>query len=66
MIRRAVIAAVVCVSSFSFAQDAGTPAQDAGAPAPVGPLEPPPSAEMIKQVVDYLENGKDRGRRCST
>ena len=27
----------------------------------MGPLEPPPSAEMIKQVVDYLENGKDRG-----
>lgn len=51
MIRRCLLAAAA-LSSLAFAQDAGTAA---------GPVEPPPSAEMIKKVVDYLENGKDRG-----
>ena len=55
MIRRLVTAAAL-VSSVALAQDAGT------APAaPAGPVEPPPSAAVIKQVVEYLENGKDRG-----
>ncbi len=58
MIRRAIVAAVLSVASFSFAQDAGV----ATAPAtPSGPVVPPPSAASIREVVDYLENGKDRG-----
>lgn len=50
MIRRIAITAAA-LSSVAFAQDA----------APAGPVEPPPSAAVIKQVVEYLENGKDRG-----
>lgn len=49
------IGALCLMSSPAFAQDGGTAA------APAAPAEPPPSAEMIKKVVDYLENGKDRG-----
>ncbi|MFZ5440628.1 MAG: hypothetical protein ACOZQL_11515 [Myxococcota bacterium] len=53
MFRRSLLLAAA-VSSFAFAQEAA-PA------APTGPVEPPPPADMIKKVVDYLENGKDRG-----
>jgi len=55
MLRRVVVVAAVSVASFAFAQDAAAPA------APTGPIEPPPSAEMIKKVLDYQDNGKDRG-----
>lgn len=51
MIRRFLLAAAALCSPLAFAQDA----------APAAPVEPPPSAETIKKVVDYLENGKDRG-----
>lgn len=51
MLRRLAVAAAV-TSSLAFAQDAGVP---------VGPVEPPPAAAIIEQVVEYLENGKDRG-----
>jgi hypothetical protein len=52
---RAAAFAFITVASFSWAQDAGTPL------AKTPELEPPPSAEMIRKVVDYLETGKDRG-----
>ena len=48
MIRRSVVLAVSLVSSFAFAQDAGVAA-------PTGPVEPPPSAELIKAFLDYQE-----------
>jgi len=54
------VAVVLSVATLARAQDAGVP--DPGtAPAVAAPLEPPPDAQMIKKVVDYLENGKDRG-----
>ena len=56
MIRRSVGLAVSLVASFAFAQDAGVVA----AP-PTGPVEPPPSADLIKKFLDYQDNGKDRG-----
>jgi hypothetical protein len=52
MTGRFFVAAALFVSSFALAQDAGTAA---------APAEPPPSAELIKQFLDYQENGKDRG-----
>ena len=42
------------LSSFAFAQDAGTAAAAA-------PSAPPPPAEEIRRVLDYYYNGKDRG-----
>ena len=57
MMRRSVAAAALLFATLAFAQDAGT----AAAPAPTGPVEPPPSAELIKKFLDYQENGKDRG-----
>lgn len=54
---RTLIAAIAIVSSLAFAQDA------APAPTPAAPVntDPPPPAAMIKQVMEYLETGKDRG-----
>ncbi len=57
MMSRTVAAAALLFATLAFAQDAGT----AAAPAPTAPVEPPPSAELIKKVLDYQENGKDRG-----
>ncbi|MBL8912386.1 MAG: hypothetical protein JNM17_16965 [Archangium sp.] len=57
MFLRLAVAAVLVVGSFALAQD---PAQPAAAPLP-GSSGPPPKPEVIKEVVDYLENGKDRG-----
>lgn len=57
MIRAAVMTALLCAAS-TFAQE------PAAAPAPAenaAPAGPPPPADQIKAVVDYLENGKDRG-----
>src|SRR6187431_1814439 len=54
MIRRTAVAAALFFSTFALAQDAGTAA-------PTGPVEPPPSADLIKKFLDYQENGKDRG-----
>jgi hypothetical protein len=51
---RYLIAAVVAISSIAFAQD------PAPAAAPVN-TDPPPAAAAIKQVMEYLEFGKDRG-----
>ena len=50
MIRRPFLAATLIAATVASAQDAGTPAPAA-----------PPSAEMIREVLDYQENGKDRG-----
>lgn len=62
MIRRIVAfmaASTVCFATNSRAQDAGVRAGDAGTAQAV--VEPPPPIEMIKKVLDYQENGKDRG-----
>lgn len=45
----------MCLASSAFAQSA-EPAAASAAPA-----APPPTAEEIKRVLDYQENGKDRG-----
>jgi hypothetical protein len=54
MIRRSLLAAVLSMSTLAFAQD------DAGVAAP--PYEgPPPTAEMIKKVLEYQERGAPAG-----
>src|SRR5438270_2808428 len=42
----------LALSGSSFAQDAGAAA---------APALPPPPADEVRRVVDYLYNGKDRG-----
>ena len=55
MIRRTLFAAALSLSTLAFAQeDAGTPA----APPYEGP---PPTAEMVKKVLDYQEKGASAG-----
>lgn len=51
---RHLISFAVLTASFAFAQDPA-PA------APAAPAQPPPPAEEIKRVLDYQDNGKDRG-----
>jgi len=53
-IRLALLGAAVA-SSIALSQQA------APSPAPAAPVEPPPPADEIKRVLDYQENGKDRG-----
>ncbi|MER2567065.1 MAG: DUF2914 domain-containing protein [Myxococcaceae bacterium] len=49
---RALFSAGVVAASLAFGQD----------PAPAAPAgPPPPSADEIKRVMDYQDNGKDRG-----
>lgn len=50
---RALFSAAVVAASLAFAEDP--------APAPAAPAGPPPSADEIKRVMDYQDNGKDRG-----
>jgi len=50
---RTVLFSAAVASSIALAQEAAT--------APAAPLEPPPPADEIKRVMDYQENGKDRG-----
>ena len=52
---RTIITAIVTASALAFAQEA------APAPAPPVNTAPPPESAMIKQVMEYLETGKDRG-----
>lgn len=54
LLRRLSSSAVCLAASFAFAED----------PAPAAPAaaaQPPPSADEIKRVMDYQDNGKDRG-----
>lgn len=57
MLRRIAVAAALSVSALAAAQDAGVPA----APAALPYEGPPPSAEMIKKVLDYQEKGAPAG-----
>lgn len=62
MLRRLALLAVFTLAASAFAEDkkdekAAAPAADAKAP----DNRPPPSAQAIRDVIDYLDNGKDRG-----
>ncbi len=48
--KRLLASAALTFAAAAFAQEAAAPAPEA-----------PPSAEVIKQVVEFLEHGKDRG-----
>ncbi len=50
--RRMMMPAVLVSASLTFAQDPAAPAK---------PAAPPPTADEIKRVMDYQDNGKDRG-----
>ncbi len=50
-LRRFAVSAALAVAATAFAQEA----------APAAPAAPPPPADEIKRVLDYQENGKDRG-----
>lgn len=52
MLRLVFIAVLSLVPALALAQDAGKPA---------APVEPPPSPDAIKLVLDYYYNGKARG-----
>jgi hypothetical protein len=60
MMRRFVIAASL-FASLAFAEDKKEEPKKEEPAAPAGPVGPPPKADVIREVVDYLENGKDRG-----
>jgi hypothetical protein len=49
---RIAITAAVVLSTSIFAEDAAAPA---------APVQPPPSADEVRRVLDYYYNGKDRG-----
>lgn len=51
-LRRFAATATLCFGFASAAQDAAPPA---------APAQPPPPAEEIKRVLEYQDNGKDRG-----
>jgi hypothetical protein len=57
MLRRIAVAAALSVSALAAAQDAGVPAAPAAPPYEGAP----PTAEMIKKVLDYQEKGAAAG-----
>lgn len=50
--RKMMTSAVLLSASLAFAEDAVVPAK---------PAAPPPTADEIKRVMEYQDNGKDRG-----
>lgn len=61
MIRRLFVAVALLTASFALAQDAGTATPVAAPAAPAAPVAPPPTAEQIKQFLDYQEKGAAAG-----